>query len=192
MLSRNDVKGALAASTVAQMGFMVMQIGLGAYAHALLHIVAHGLFKAALFLGAAGTPGARAAAPTDPRLALAVTGVGGLLLLAAAPQAGASGALALFALATAAQSAVAALGPRPGVGRVMLTAGALIGCAALYMGGLAGAFAILGPQAVATSGVLAWAAALGLFGLWAAFVARGCPPSLRVALMSTGALRRSA
>lgn len=55
MLVRSDVKGALAASTVAQMGFMLLTVALGAYAAALWHLVAHGLFKAWLFLGSAGT-----------------------------------------------------------------------------------------------------------------------------------------
>lgn len=55
MLVRSDVKGALAASTVGQMGFMLLTVALGAYAAALWHMVAHGLFKAWLFLGSAGT-----------------------------------------------------------------------------------------------------------------------------------------
>lgn len=54
MLARSDVKGAFAASTVAQMGFMLLTIALGAYAAALWHMVAHGLFKAWLFLGSSG------------------------------------------------------------------------------------------------------------------------------------------
>lgn len=55
MLVRSDVKGALAASTVGQMGFMLLTVALGAYPAALWHMVAHGLFKAWLFLGSAGT-----------------------------------------------------------------------------------------------------------------------------------------
>lgn len=55
VLVRNDVKGALAASTVAQMGFMLATVALGAYAAALWHMVAHGLFKSWLFLGSSGT-----------------------------------------------------------------------------------------------------------------------------------------
>ena len=46
MAVRPDAKRALAGSTVSQMGFMIMSCGLGAYAAALWHIVAHGLFKA--------------------------------------------------------------------------------------------------------------------------------------------------
>ena len=49
--SRGDVKGALAESTVAQMGFMTITCALGAHVATLLHLVAHGWFKAALFLG---------------------------------------------------------------------------------------------------------------------------------------------
>lgn len=55
MLVRSDVKGALAASTVAQMGFMLLTLALGAYAAALWHMIAHGVFKAWLFLGSSGT-----------------------------------------------------------------------------------------------------------------------------------------
>lgn len=50
MSVRPDVKGSLAASTVSQMGFMIASCGLGFYAAALWHLVAHGLFKAWLFL----------------------------------------------------------------------------------------------------------------------------------------------
>ena len=52
MLVRSDVKGNLAWSTAGQMGFMTVQVATGALAAALLHIVGHGMYKAALFLGA--------------------------------------------------------------------------------------------------------------------------------------------
>ncbi|MDG6107672.1 hypothetical protein Daura_22740 [Dactylosporangium aurantiacum] len=51
MLVRPDVKGSLAYSTIGQMGFMIMTAGLGWHAITVLHIVGHGLYKAALFLG---------------------------------------------------------------------------------------------------------------------------------------------
>ena len=51
MLSKADVKGALAHSTMGQMGFMIMTCGLGAYAAAVFHLFAHGMYKATLFLG---------------------------------------------------------------------------------------------------------------------------------------------
>lgn len=50
MLTQTSIKRSLAYSTVAQMGFMMLQCGLGAFALAVLHIVAHSLYKAHAFL----------------------------------------------------------------------------------------------------------------------------------------------
>lgn len=50
MLTQNAIKVQLAWSTIAQMGFMLLQCGLGAFSAALLHIVAHSLYKAHAFL----------------------------------------------------------------------------------------------------------------------------------------------
>jgi len=50
MLAQTSVKRALAYSTIGQMGFMMLQCGLGAYSAALLHLVAHSLYKAHAFL----------------------------------------------------------------------------------------------------------------------------------------------
>lgn len=52
MLTRISIKVNLAWSTCAQMGFMLMEIGLGMYELALLHLVAHSLYKAHAFLNA--------------------------------------------------------------------------------------------------------------------------------------------
>ena len=54
MMTRISVKVMLAWSTCAQMGFMLLQCGLGAYELALLHLVAHSLYKAHAFLAAGG------------------------------------------------------------------------------------------------------------------------------------------
>ncbi len=54
MLTQSAVKTALAWSTVAQMGFMLLQCGLGLWPLALLHIVAHSLYKAHAFLASGG------------------------------------------------------------------------------------------------------------------------------------------
>ena len=54
MLTQSAVKTALAWSTVAQMGFMLLQCGLGLWALAMLHIVAHSLYKAHAFLSSGG------------------------------------------------------------------------------------------------------------------------------------------
>ena len=50
MLTQTSVKVSLAWSTVAQMGFMLLQCGLGAFSAALVHLVAHSLYKAHAFL----------------------------------------------------------------------------------------------------------------------------------------------
>jgi NAD(P)H-quinone oxidoreductase subunit 5 len=52
MMTRISIKVSLAWSTCAQMGFMLMQCGLGLYDLALLHLLAHSLYKAYAFLGA--------------------------------------------------------------------------------------------------------------------------------------------
>jgi NAD(P)H-quinone oxidoreductase subunit 5 len=49
-----DVKGQLGCSTVGQMGFMLMQAGLGFFGAAITHLVLHGFYKAYQFLGASG------------------------------------------------------------------------------------------------------------------------------------------
>ena len=85
MTTRISMKVMLAWSTCAQMGFMLMECGLGAWELALLHLLAHSLYKAHAFLGAGGavrrtmlaqlTP--RAAAPGPAALAVgALVGVG--------------------------------------------------------------------------------------------------------------------
>ncbi|BBY57112.1 NADH-quinone oxidoreductase subunit L [Mycolicibacterium sarraceniae] len=52
--AKDDVKKALAASTMSQIGYMVLAAGLGpaGYAVAIMHLLTHGFFKAGLFLGA--------------------------------------------------------------------------------------------------------------------------------------------
>jgi NAD(P)H-quinone oxidoreductase subunit 5 len=50
MLTQTSIKVSLAYSTIAQMGFMMLECGFGAFAAALLHILAHSLYKAHAFL----------------------------------------------------------------------------------------------------------------------------------------------
>jgi NADH-quinone oxidoreductase subunit L len=52
--AKDDIKRVLAYSTVSQIGYMFLGVGLGgaAYALALIHLLAHGFFKAGMFLGA--------------------------------------------------------------------------------------------------------------------------------------------
>jgi len=51
-LVANDIKRVLAYSTVSQLGYMMLALGVGAYAPAIFHLFTHAFFKAALFLGA--------------------------------------------------------------------------------------------------------------------------------------------
>ena len=51
-LFQNDIKKALAYSTVSQLGFMFMACGVGAFDVGLFHVLTHAFFKATLFLGA--------------------------------------------------------------------------------------------------------------------------------------------
>jgi len=50
MLAVSDVKRSLGYSTVGQMGYMIMEIGLGAFSLAIYHLMVHGIFKASFFL----------------------------------------------------------------------------------------------------------------------------------------------
>ncbi len=51
-LVQNDIKKVLAYSTVSQLGFMFLAVGVGQYSIALFHVVTHAFFKACLFLSA--------------------------------------------------------------------------------------------------------------------------------------------
>ena len=97
MLTRVSIKVRLAWSTVAQMGFMVMECGLGLYTLALLHLIGHSLYKAHAFLAAsAAVENARlrmmrdSGAPSVRSLVAAPVVAAGLvtLLVAVVPVAG--------------------------------------------------------------------------------------------------------
>ncbi|MDT7043374.1 NADH-quinone oxidoreductase subunit L [Candidatus Nitronereus thalassa] len=92
MLVQNDIKKTLGFSTMAQMGYMIMECGLGAFALAIFHLMAHGLFKATLFLNAGNVIHASRHEPKKPMIshggaaipfsrATWITGVGVTLLL---------------------------------------------------------------------------------------------------------------
>jgi NADH-quinone oxidoreductase subunit L len=51
-LLQNDIKKVLAYSTVSQLGYMFLALGIGAYTSAVFHVITHAFFKALLFLGA--------------------------------------------------------------------------------------------------------------------------------------------
>lgn len=50
-IAQNDIKKVLAYSTISQLGYMVMALGVGAYTAGIFHLVTHAMFKAGLFLG---------------------------------------------------------------------------------------------------------------------------------------------
>lgn len=83
MLTQTSIKASLAHSTIAQMGFMMLECGLGAFPAALLHIIAHSLYKAHAFLSSGSvidiaraswtpSPGGK---PHPARLVFAIAGV---------------------------------------------------------------------------------------------------------------------
>ena len=51
-LVQNDIKKVLAYSTVSQLGFMFLGVGVGAFTAGFFHVFTHAFFKACLFLGA--------------------------------------------------------------------------------------------------------------------------------------------
>ncbi len=51
-LTQFDIKKVLAYSTISQLGYMIMALGVGAYTAGFMHLVTHAAFKAGLFLGA--------------------------------------------------------------------------------------------------------------------------------------------
>lgn len=67
MLVKPDIKGALANSTMAQMGFMILTCGLGLWAATIFHLVAHGFYKATLFLSSGSAVAQRRRAAAHPR-----------------------------------------------------------------------------------------------------------------------------
>ncbi|HTK82199.1 MAG TPA: NADH-quinone oxidoreductase subunit L, partial [Bacteroidota bacterium] len=50
-IAQNDIKKVLAYSTISQLGYMIMGLGVGAYTAGFFHLTTHAMFKAGLFLG---------------------------------------------------------------------------------------------------------------------------------------------
>jgi NAD(P)H-quinone oxidoreductase subunit 5 len=155
MMTQPSIKRSLAWSTISQMGFMMLQCGLGAFALAMLHLVAHSLYKAHAFLASGGV-----VAKTRPEFATSP---------AARPLAliGALGAAAVLAAAGGAVFGFGASGPGPLLlGSVFLMALAQL-VAALAAGPWRPRLAFWGLLAAAGTA----AAGLGLhklFGHWLA------------------------
>ncbi len=152
MMTRVSIKVSLAWSTCAQMGFMLMECGLGLYELALLHLVAHSLYKAYAFLAAGGAVEQnrlRQMTPPAPPLGAATWGLGALAGMAVV----AAAALA-WGFKPAAEPALWALGGILSLALAPLLTGPLLRAGALgALVGLAGA----------------WVVALTYFGLHAVF-----------------------
>ena len=197
MLTQNAVKTALAWSTVSQMGFMLLQCGLGLWTLALLHIVAHSLYKAHAFLSSGGAvqdvAGIRRPGPVAaPSVPAVLKSFGLALVLYAAiatlftifigpksAQALALGAILIFGVAYLVAQGLADLAP---VALTKRTVAASLAAAVAYFSFQAIAEAIWGPglPAAPTPGPLEWALivvavvsfglvafAQALFPLWA-------------------------
>lgn len=197
MLTQSAVKTALAWSTVAQMGFMLLQCGLGLWPLALLHIVAHSLYKAHAFLSSGSA--VRAVSQAQRPGPVAVPGLGAVarafglaLVLYAAVAAGFTlivgpksaqalvlGAILIFGVAYLVAQGLADAAPRALTWRTGL-ASAIAAIAYFGFHGLAGA--LWGPHLPTppAPGALEWAlivlallsfalvaVAQALFPLWA-------------------------
>ncbi len=68
MLTQNDIKKTLGFSTIGQMGYMIMECGLGAFSLAVFHLIAHGLFKATVFLNCGNVIHKARQEPAFPRI----------------------------------------------------------------------------------------------------------------------------
>lgn len=151
MLTKSDIKGSLAYSTMAQMGFMILTCGLGLSAAAVFHLVGHGFYKATLFLSSGSAIAKRrqkAARPPAPPLSptrRAAVLVTAMLVPAAALYAadavmplhtaehGSAEALVIFTWATAAAALMGWLARSPHWPAVFAAGVALLGAGVGYL-----------------------------------------------------------
>ncbi|MCC7426230.1 MAG: oxidoreductase [Alphaproteobacteria bacterium] len=174
MLTQSAIKTALARSTVGQIGFMLLQCGLGLWPLALLHIVAHSMYKAHAFLSAGGAvkavAGLRRPGPVAvPRIGAALKSfalalmlyavVAALFMLVFGPktaQALALGAILVFGVAYLVAQGLADSAPAPLTRRIACTS---LGAAAAYFTFQIAAEKLWGPAlpAAPAPGPLEWA-----------------------------------
>ena len=179
MMTRISIKVSLAWSTCAQMGFMMMQCGLGLYDLALLHLMAHSLYKAHAFLGAGGAVEQnRLQQMTPPPVRLSGAG---WLLAALAGMALVAAAALVWGFSPSQAPALWALGGILSLALAPLLYGPVLRAGGWWsLAGLVGAFAValayfglhavfsrwLGTDSVGaapSSGLIVWV--LGCFGL---------------------------
>lgn len=171
-MTKADTKGRLVYSTMAQMGFMIMTCGIGAAAAAVFHLVAHGLYKATLFLSAGSgiQHAARARLwpahlPRSRGAAFVAVGVAGVLAAGAVlgsrllvwPEiSAASSALLLFVVAAAAITLAGTLSARMTWGTLLLGTALITGLAVTYSLGLRLLTDLLGDPALPPAAVSPW------------------------------------
>lgn len=207
MLVKPDVKGALVNSTSAQMGFMILTCGLGLWAAAVIHLFAHGFYKATLFLASGSAIAARRRHATLPDpvtpgrssriftgiVALAVPTIAVLTALALAPMPagdhGSEQALLAFAWVTAVAVTWGWTQRHPGPSGAITVAAVLIPAAVAYLTVINAVTSYLAPSLPpsALPAPVVWAATVAaltaLAGLAAARTAPGTD-RLRRALYS--------
>lgn len=209
MLVKPDIKGALVNSTTAQMGFMILTCGLGLWAAAVIHLVAHGFYKSTLFLSSGSAVAAQRRAEFAPpavRLSgsqKALNGVVAVLLPAGALAAAvaliptgsshaAEQALLIFAFVTGAAVTWGWLKRRPGLTGALTGAAFLVPAAIAYVGIVNGLTGYLDPALPASTlpVTAVWLiAAAALTGLGALALIRSVPGAHRLQrLLYTNAL----
>ncbi len=169
MLVKPDIKGALAHSTTAQMGFMILTCGLGLWAAAVIHLFAHGFYKATLFLSSGSAiAGHRRHEGLPPALRLTraqllTNGAAALVLPAAALGAAlvlvplapgdhaAEHALLIFAFVTGAALTWGWLQRRPGLSGALIGAAFLAPAAIAYVAIINGVTGFLTPALPAST-----------------------------------------
>ena len=201
MLVKPDIKGTLVNSTTAQMGFMILTCGLGLWAAAVIHLVAHGFYKATLFLSSGSAIAAsrrgqvlpQAQIPTGAqRIAVAATSialpalalaVGLALVPLAAGDHAAEQALLIFAFVTGMAATWGWLHRRPGIGGALTAAAFLVPAAIAYVAIVAGLNGFLAPALPAStlSVSTVWiTAAITLAALGLIAIARRVPAAQRL------------
>ncbi|WP_343709300.1 proton-conducting transporter membrane subunit [Mycobacterium sp.] len=206
MLAKPDVKGALVYSTTAQMGFMMLTCGVGLYGAAVFHLVAHGMYKATLFLNSGAAVARRAhasrwapapeitartrfgllaAALLLPALALTAAL---LIVPQSAAEHGSGAVLLVFGWATAAAATAGWLRRRHSPFALITVSATLVAAAAGYRVLVAGFTGFIDPALPPTTApqVAVWAVVIAAVALAVLAVLRKTPTGGRV-----GSLHRS-
>lgn len=196
---QTSVKVSLAWSTVAQMGFMILQCGLGAFAAAALHLVAHALYKAHAFLSSgsvvdfvrAAPPVAKPGAELPLPVALAASSVlvvmiAGVFGVSPTQNAGVFAQAAVLAMGVSylmVSTSRAAATPRGALGMLGAAGTVIVLYFVLQAGadGLLHAVLPVGAAPLGTFGAVLAIAVVLLFGvlLWAQGAVTGAPDALR-------------